>query len=71
MIDASPCFQDFSSIPCELNRSKQTACCCVPNNIRPSWCAQKIARIAQPSPRNAKATKSSCATDTDSYAKKT
>ena len=69
MIDASPCFLCFSSNPCELNRSKQTALCCVLNNIRPSCSAQKTARIAQPSPRNAKTPKSSRATDTDAYAK--
>ena len=49
---------------------QQTARCCLPNNMRPSWSANKTARIAQPSPRNAKTAKSTCATDTDAYAKK-
>ena len=40
------------------------------NNIRPSCSAQKTARIAQPSPRNAKTPKSTCATDTVAYANK-
>ena len=48
---------------------QQTARCCLPNNMRPSWSANKTARIAQPSPRNAKTAKSTCATDTDAYAK--
>ena len=49
MIDASPFFLCYTSNPCELNRSKQTARCCLPNNIRPSWSAHQTARIAQPS----------------------
>ena len=62
-------FLCFTSKPCEVNRFKQTAPCCLPNNIRPSWSAHKTARIAQPSPGNAKTPKSTCATDTDAYAK--
>ena len=49
---------------------QQTARCCLPNNMRPSWSAHQFARIAQPDPRNAQTAKSTCATDTDAYAKK-
>ena len=48
MIDAS-IFLCLTSNPCEVKRSKQTAPCCLPNKIPPSWCAHKTARIAQPS----------------------
>ena len=70
MIDASLFFLCYTSNPCKLNRSKQTAPFCLPNNMRPSWSAHKTARIAQPSPGNAKTPKSTCATVTDAYAKK-
>ena len=64
MIDACPLFLRFSSNPCELNRSKQTGRCCLANDIRPNWSAQKTARIAQPFRRNAKTPQSTCVTDT-------
>ena len=70
MIAACPLFLRFSSNPCELNRSKQTARCRLPNDIRPNWSAQTSARIAQPFRRNAKTPKSTCATDTLACANK-
>ena len=49
MRDASTFFC-FSNNPCEPKCYKQSARCCLPNNIRPSPSAHKTARIAQPCP---------------------
>ena len=71
MIDASALFLCFSSNPCKLHRFKETARCCLPNNIRLWRRAHKTGRIAQPCPaQREKKTQSTCATDTDACAKK-